>query len=72
MNAYYGNSHVPFDLDLEVAENEVVAPLGHNGAGRTTTLRSVTGTAPRREGTTAYQGTSIENRSVDRISNTGI
>ena len=50
VNGYYGNSHILFDIDLEVKQNEVVALLGRNGAGKTTTLRAITGTIPRREG----------------------
>jgi branched-chain amino acid transport system ATP-binding protein len=72
VDAFYGNSHVLFDLDLTVEENEVVALLGRNGAGKTTTLRSITGTVPRREGHIAYRGEEIVDRSVDRISNMGI
>ena len=72
VNAYYGNSHVLFDLSMEVRENEIVALLGRNGAGKTTTLRSITGTIPRREGTITYRGTNIIDTSVDRISNMGL
>jgi branched-chain amino acid transport system ATP-binding protein len=72
VNAYYGNSHVIFDLDMAVEQNEVVALLGRNGAGKTTTLRSITGTVPRREGKIEFRGESIVNRSVDDISNMGV
>ena len=72
VNAYYGNSHVLFDLSLTVEENEVVALLGRNGAGKTTTLRAITGTVPRREGTIRFRDESIVDRSVDGISNRGI
>lgn len=69
VNAYYGNSHILYDLDLHVDQNEVVALLGRNGAGKTTTLRSITGTIPRREGRIDFRGESIVNDSVDAISN---
>jgi branched-chain amino acid transport system ATP-binding protein len=72
VNSYYGNSHVLFDLDLEVEQNEVVALLGRNGAGKTTTLRTITGTIPRREGVITFRGEDISAESVDRISNRGI
>ena len=39
VNAYYGNSHILFDLAMDVEENDVVTLLGRNGAGKTTTLR---------------------------------
>lgn len=71
-NAYYGNSHVLFDLSLSVESNEVVALLGRNGAGKTTTLRTITGTIPRRTGHIAYHSEDITNHSADSISNMGI
>ncbi|MFB6117008.1 ABC transporter ATP-binding protein [Halosegnis sp.] len=72
VNSYYGNSHILFDLDLEVEQNEVVALLGRNGAGKTTTLRTITGTIPRREGRIEFRGEDISTESVDAISNRGI
>ncbi|MFW5958666.1 MAG: ABC transporter ATP-binding protein [Natronomonas sp.] len=72
VNAYYGNSHVLFDLDLHVEENEVVALLGRNGAGKTTTLRSITGTVDRREGRIDFNGEDISEFTVDTISNKGV
>jgi len=72
VDAYYGNSHVLFDLDLTVEQNEVVALLGRNGAGKTTTLRSITGTVDRREGRITFRGRDITGRSVDDISNMGV
>lgn len=71
-NAYYGNSHVLFDLSLSVERNEVVALLGRNGAGKTTTLRTITGTVPRRTGHIVYHGEDITTHSTDAISNMGI
>lgn len=72
VNAFYGNSHVLFDLSLEVEENEVVALLGRNGAGKTTTLRSITGVVPRRDGHIAFRGRETVGHSVDEISKMGI
>jgi branched-chain amino acid transport system ATP-binding protein len=72
VNAYYGNSHVLFDLSLEVEENEVVALLGRNGAGKTTTLRSITGVVPRRDGHISFRNTETVGRAVDTISQMGI
>ncbi|MFB6234257.1 MAG: ABC transporter ATP-binding protein [Halopenitus sp.] len=72
VNAFYGNSHVLFDLDIDVEGNEVVALLGRNGAGKTTTLRTITGTIPRREGAISYRDEDISGKSVDGISNLGI
>jgi branched-chain amino acid transport system ATP-binding protein len=71
-NGYYGNSHVLFDLSLSVDTNEVVALLGRNGAGKTSTLRTTTGVIPRREGHIQFRGRDISRLSVDKISNMGI
>ncbi|MFB6207171.1 MAG: ABC transporter ATP-binding protein [Haloglomus sp.] len=72
VDAFYGNSHVLFDLSMQVEEDEVVTLLGRNGAGKTTTLRSITGVVPRREGTIEFRGEDISGRSTDDISNLGI
>ncbi len=49
INSFYGDSHILFDVSLEVGRNEVVALLGRNGAGKTTTLRTIMGVlAPKR------------------------
>jgi branched-chain amino acid transport system ATP-binding protein len=46
LNVFYGKSHVVFDLDLRIAQGEVLALLGRNGAGKTTTLTGVVGLLP--------------------------
>ena len=50
LQAWYGETHVLHGVDFEVRPGEVVTLLGRNGAGRTTTLRSMMGMVPRREG----------------------
>ena len=72
VDGYYGNSHVLFDLSLSIDTNEVVALLGRNGAGKTSTLRTITGVIPRREGHIQFRGRDISRLSVDKISNMGI
>jgi branched-chain amino acid transport system ATP-binding protein len=72
VDAFYGNSHVVFGLDLEIEQNEVVALLGRNGAGKTTTLRTITGTVPRREGAIEFRGDDIASASINAISNKGV
>ena len=72
VDAYYGNSHVLFDLAMSIEENEVVTLLGRNGAGKTTTLRTITGTVPRREGSIEYRGEDISGASVESISRRGV
>lgn len=72
VDAYYGNSHVLFDLAMAIEENDVVTLLGRNGAGKTTTLRTITGTVPRREGRIEYRGEDISESSVEAISRRGV
>ena len=43
INSYYGDSHVLFDVSMAVREREVVALLGRNGAGKSTTLKTLAG-----------------------------
>ena len=50
LNSYYGDSHILFDVDLYVEQNEMVALLGRNGAGKSTTLKSLMGVVTPRSG----------------------
>jgi len=56
LQAWYGESHILHDVNLSVAEGEVVTLLGRNGAGRTTTLRAIMGLTGRREGSIKING----------------
>jgi branched-chain amino acid transport system ATP-binding protein len=57
LNTYYGDSHVLFDVGLHVKKNEVVALLGRNGAGKSTTLKSLIGAVRPRSGRVMLDGT---------------
>ena len=50
INSFYGDSHILFDVALRVEQNEVVALLGRNGAGKSTTLKSLIGMVTPRAG----------------------
>ena len=50
LNSFYGPAHILFDIALEVGEGEVVALLGRNGAGKSTTFRSIVGLVENRSG----------------------
>jgi len=57
LHAWYGESHVLHGVDLVVNRGEVVTLLGRNGAGRTSTLKSILGMVGRRSGSIAVNGT---------------
>jgi branched-chain amino acid transport system ATP-binding protein len=60
INSYYGDSHILFDVSLHVDKHEVVALLGRNGAGKSTTLKSLTGVVRPRSGRVTLDGTATQ------------
>jgi branched-chain amino acid transport system ATP-binding protein len=56
LHAFYGESHILHGVDLVVHRGEVVTLLGRNGAGRTTTLRSILGLVGKRTGSIVVNG----------------
>ncbi len=60
MNTYYGTSHVLQNVSFEVNQGETVALLGRNGVGKTTTLRSIMGLTPPKNGSIRFQGEEIQ------------
>lgn len=59
LNSHYGPAHILFDVGFEVGAGEVVALLGRNGAGKSTTFRSVVGLVSQREGQIRFDGADI-------------
>jgi branched-chain amino acid transport system ATP-binding protein len=59
INSYYGDSHILFDVSFYVEKNEVVALLGRNGAGKSTTLKSLVGAVVPRSGAVLFEGKPI-------------
>ena len=55
LNTYYGDSHILFDISLRVERNEVIALLGRNGAGKSTTLKSLMGVVRPHAGTVRFR-----------------
>lgn len=72
VETYYGKSHILHGVSLEVGPGEVVALLGRNGVGKTTTLRSIMGLTPPRAGRIRFQGREITGLSPHRIPRLGI
>ncbi len=68
----YGSSHVLQEVTLSVAEGEVVALLGRNGVGKTTTLRSIMGLSPPRSGSIRLLGEEIRGASPDAVARRGV
>ena len=72
LNSYYGNSHILFDIDLYVEQNEMVALLGRNGAGKSTMLKSLMGVVTPRSGTVIMAGQNLAGQPPHRIARAGM
>jgi branched-chain amino acid transport system ATP-binding protein len=72
LNSYYGDSHILFDVSLRVERNEVVALLGRNGAGKSTTLKSLMGVVTPRTGFITFDGIELAGKKSHAIAQAGI
>jgi len=72
LNSYYGDSHILFDVALRVERHEVVALLGRNGAGKSTTLKSLMGLVTPRSGSVRLDGAEIAGRKSYAIARAGM
>ena len=72
LNAWYGESHVLHGVDLTVHKGEVVTLLGRNGAGRTSTLKSVLGLVGKRTGSIRVAGTETVGWPTFKIAHLGV
>jgi branched-chain amino acid transport system ATP-binding protein len=72
LNSYYGDSHILFDVGLKVEKNEVVALLGRNGAGKSTTLKSLMGVVKPRAGSITLDGEQIAGKPSYTIAQHGM
>jgi branched-chain amino acid transport system ATP-binding protein len=72
LHAWYGESHILHGVDFEVRVGEVVTLLGRNGAGKTSTLKSIMGMVGRRSGSIAFEGVETTGLTPDRIARLGI
>jgi len=72
LNSHYGPAHILFDVALEVADGEVVALLGRNGAGKSTTFRSIVGLVAQRSGRIEFEGRDVSDRPTHEIVRGGL
>jgi branched-chain amino acid transport system ATP-binding protein len=72
LHSYYGDSHILFDVGLRVERNEVVALLGRNGAGKSTTMKSLMGVVTPRAGSVVLDGVELAGRKSHAIAKAGM
>jgi branched-chain amino acid transport system ATP-binding protein len=72
LNAYYGDSHVLHDIRWQMAEGRLMALLGRNGAGKSTSIHAIVGFLPARSGCIRYAGQEIQAATPEAISRAGV
>src|ERR1700723_1194575 len=72
LEAWYGESHILHGINFDVNAGEVVTLLGRNGAGKTSTLKSVMGIIGKRTGSIRFSGQEIIRETSDRIARMGV
>lgn len=72
LHAFYGRAHILSDVSLEVGRGEVLALLGRNGAGKSTTLKSVMGIVRPASGEIFFEGVRIDRLPIHRICRLGL
>ena len=70
--AWYGAAQILFDVNLEVSRGEVVALMGRNGAGKSTTLKALTGMLDKRQGSIQFMGTDLSRSEPHQASRLGL
>ncbi|UPV99451.1 ABC transporter ATP-binding protein [Halorussus gelatinilyticus] len=71
-HTYYGESHILEGVSLEVGEGEVVALVGRNGVGKTTTLRTILQLTPPSEGAVRYRGEDVTGLATHEVADRGV
>jgi branched-chain amino acid transport system ATP-binding protein len=72
VHSYYGNIHALKGITLQVERGEIVTLLGANGAGKSTTIRTITGLLRPRQGTVVLEGQRIDHLPAHRIVERGV
>jgi ABC-type branched-subunit amino acid transport system ATPase component len=72
VNSFYGKSHILHDVSFEVRQSEVVALLGRNGAGKSSTFKSILGIVAPRSGIVTFDGLPVTGMTPEQISRLGV
>jgi len=72
LQAWYGAAHILFGLDLDVGRGEVVALMGRNGAGKSTTFKAIMGLLARRQGSVRFLGHDLMRRQPHEVARLGL
>ena len=72
LSAWYGAAQILYDLSFDVGRGEVVALMGRNGAGKSTTMKAVMGLLAKRRGLVRFNGENISDRKPFEIARRGL
>lgn len=72
LNSWYGAAQILFNVDINVRRGEVVALMGRNGAGKSTTLKAIMGMVPKRRGKLSFMGQDISSSEPHAIAGRGL
>jgi branched-chain amino acid transport system ATP-binding protein len=72
LHAFYGKAHILHGVSFEMAAGEVVALVGRNGAGKSTTMKSVMGLVPPAQGSIDFAGAAIHGKEPFEIARLGL
>lgn len=72
LNLYYGGIHALKDISLNINQGEIVTLIGANGAGKTSTLRAISGLEPIKSGSIEFKGTSLDKVPAHKIVSLGL
>ena len=72
IHAFYGKSHILQGVSLEIRAGETVTLLGRNGAGKSTTLKSIAGVVPQKQGIVTFNGVALAGLAAHRIASMGL
>ncbi|MCB2186855.1 MAG: ABC transporter ATP-binding protein [Deltaproteobacteria bacterium] len=72
VHSYYGLSHILFEVSLQVARGEIVCLLGRNGAGKSTTMKSIMGLVRPAQGRVVFGGEELVGQKPFRIARLGV